>query len=314
MAQTSARVGDSIIVKNHPELHFDIGKIHYEIRKDANRDTLSVSDGQQSLTTSLLWAFGNGRVGQSYLFKKKDGSFYEARVSYFATLKNLHFTPSRALENPKNLDEAIARPVTFEEVQRCFSCHSTAAIIGTKLDEQNLIPGVSCEACHGPGAEHVAAAQAAEMAGAPEEARGAIFNAGKLKPADAVDYCGACHFSYWDMKLSHTSGVSTSKAQPFRLEESKCWGSKGDARLTCTACHDPHQPLVVGAAAYDHNCLECHVTTGMNPTGERPGRACPVSSNQCTSCHMPKQPAPTMHYAFTDHRIRIVKPGETYPE
>jgi hypothetical protein len=32
------------------------------------------------------------------------------------------------------------------------------------------------------------------------------------------------------------------------------------------------------------------------------------------SCHMPKVDVPEMHYAFTDHWIRIVRPGETYPD
>jgi hypothetical protein len=29
---------------------------------------------------------------------------------------------------------------------------------------------------------------------------------------------------------------------------------------------------------------------------------------------MPKVYVPEMHYKFTDHRIRIAKEGETYPE
>jgi hypothetical protein len=29
---------------------------------------------------------------------------------------------------------------------------------------------------------------------------------------------------------------------------------------------------------------------------------------------MPKVNVPEMHAGFTDHRIRIVKPGETFPE
>ena len=49
------------------------------------------------------------------------------------------------------------RPVGFAEIGRCFACHSTASTIGDKFDEENLILGVTCEACHGPGAKHVAA-------------------------------------------------------------------------------------------------------------------------------------------------------------
>jgi hypothetical protein len=83
----------------------------------------------------VLWAFGNGRVGQSYLFKKDDGNFYEARVTYFDGLKNLHFTPSRELASPKDLEEAMGRPVSSSEIQHCFSCHTTASTIGTAFDK-----------------------------------------------------------------------------------------------------------------------------------------------------------------------------------
>jgi hypothetical protein len=116
------------------------------------------------------------------------------------------------------------------------------------------------------------------------------------------------------------------------LESSKCWG-KGDARLTCIACHNPHQELQTDASAYDTNCLSCHTTkdskdktaseskaVGENKTisqtkiSDHPGAACPVSTKNCVTCHMPKVYVPEMHYNFTDHRIRIARAGEPYPE
>jgi Cytochrome c554 and c-prime len=314
MAETFTRASDSFILKQYAQLSFVSGKIHYEITSDEKQNTLTVTDGKETISTPLLYAFGNGRVGQSYLFKKRDDNhFYEARVSYFDSLKNLNFTPSRALANPNDLNEAMARQVPPQEVLKCFGCHTTDSTVGTHLQEEKLIAGVSCEACHGPGAEHAAAASAANLAGTPEAARGTIFNAAKLSPADSVDFCGACHITFWDMKLTGVKGVGTSKAQPYRLEMSKCWG-KGDARLTCIACHDPHQPLQTDLSSYDRNCLQCHVVSGANKTAEQTGNACAVATKNCVSCHMPKVNAPVMHYAFTDHRIRVVKKDENYPE
>jgi hypothetical protein len=43
----------------------------------------------------------------------------------------------------------------------CFTCHNTAAMTKGKLDPSHLIPSVTCEACHGPGAKHVSAEQSA---------------------------------------------------------------------------------------------------------------------------------------------------------
>jgi hypothetical protein len=270
-----------------------------------------VTDGQRTLSYDLTWAFGTARVGQSYLFKNGE-QFYEARVTYFDKLAKLGFTPDRDLANPRGVAEAMYRPVGSAEVQRCFGCHTTASDINGSFDEAHLIPGVTCEACHGPGAKHVTAMNSALVM--PNARNAAIFNSAHLDPIEAVEFCGACHGSWWDVKLAGVKGVSTTRSAPYRLVTSKCWG-KGDRRLECSACHDPHVPLETSAAAYDHACLSCHIRSAEEKlSASHPGRACPVAAKNCTSCHMPKIYVPEMHDGFTDHRIRIVKAGAPFPE
>jgi len=59
---------------------------------NGGKPELSVTDGRDTITASLQWAFGTGEVGQSYLFQRK-GSYFESRVSYFGSLENLNVTP-----------------------------------------------------------------------------------------------------------------------------------------------------------------------------------------------------------------------------
>lgn len=303
---------DSEVLRSHPTMNFAIGQYRYEIKTGDKGSAYSVTDGKHTSSATLLWAFGTGKVGQSYLFKKDDDKFYEARVTYFGALQNLHFTPSRALASPKDVDEAMYRPVDASEIKRCFGCHTTAATIGDKFDEQNLMLGVTCEACHGAGARHVSAAEGARVAGVPDAARGTSFNPAQLNPVDSVDFCGACHGTFWDVKLSGAKGVTTVKSQPYRLESSKCW-NKGDSRLTCIACHNPHEQVATEPSAYDATCLSCHAT-GTDKKVAHAGNSCPVASKDCVTCHMPKVYVPEMHTKFTDHRIRIAREGEAYPE
>lgn len=313
MAQNLMPASASEILHSHPALTFSPNKYMYRIDTSANRVQYSIQNGNQKLSFPLFWAFGTGRVAQSYLFKKDDGKYYEARSSFFVSKNALDFTPSRALLSPAGIEEAMYRPVGEEEIQRCFACHATAASIGGRFDEKQVIPGVTCEACHGPGAKHVAAEghRGAAPTGVPT---GSMFNPDDLLPADAVDFCGACHSSWWDVKLSGGKGVSTTRSAPYRLVTSKCWG-KGDARLTCTSCHDPHKQLQTEASAYDPVCRTCHLSRREeNPTASHPGKACPKATSNCTSCHMPKVYVPEMHADFTDHRIRIAHPGEPFPE
>lgn len=314
MARSLHTANDSDVLHTYRDMNFKVHNYRYNIQTSTKGSIYQVTDGTHTFTAPLLWAFGTGEVGQSYLFKKEDGNFYEARVTYFETLHNLDFTPTRALENPKDLEEAVGRQVDSDEIGRCFACHTTAANIAGKFDEEKAVPGISCEACHGGGAKHVAAAQAAQMAGAPEQALGTIFNPAQLMPVDAVDFCGACHGTFWDVKLSGAKGVATVKAQPYRLEGSKCF-RKPSSLITCVACHNPHETLQREPTAYDGVCLKCHTANLANAKQTADHFAtCPVSTSNCVTCHMPKVYVPEMHYSFTDHRIRIVQKGEAYPE
>ena len=314
MARTLVHAGDSAALAAHPELRFAVSQYHYLIESDGKHSLYTVTDGKEKLSWPLFWAFGTPRVGQSYLFKKDDGRYYEARVTYFPSLQALGFTPSRAIEAPKDLEEAMDRQVPQSEVSRCFGCHTTASNLGGEFHEATMIPGVTCEACHGPGLKH-AGEMKQFLAGKQEAGASSIFNSAHLNPSDQVDFCGACHGTWWDVKLSNTHGPSTTRSAPYRLVTSKCWGTKGDARLVCTACHDPHQQLETTAAAYDHACLKCHAASvGARPAADHPGKACPVAAKDCTSCHMPKVYVPEMHDNFTDHRIRIARAGEAFPE
>jgi hypothetical protein len=314
MRQTTVHPEDADLLHSNPLLNFSFGPYRYLIKTSGKTSTYSVTDGKQTQSGTLLWTFGTGRVGQSYIFKKDDGKLYEARVTYFHSLKALDFTPDRALKSAGSLDEAMDRTVDESEVSRCLACHTTASATGRKPDQKNLIPGVTCEACHGPASKHVSAMKLAKATGDLDVGALAIFNPARLSPTDSVDFCGACHSTWWDVKLSGIRGVSNVKAQPYRLESSKCWG-KGDARLTCIACHDPHVEVSSDPAHYDKVCLSCHVgTVGMKTTAEMPGPACHVGSKECVTCHMPKVFVPEMHYGFPDHRIRIVRAGENYPD
>jgi hypothetical protein len=170
----------------------------------------------------------------------------------------------------------------------------------------DLHPGVTCENCHGPGSEHLS-----EMKASPDfnSSNLKIFNPGKLSPADLNDFCGSCHRSTRDVLSMNIHDVRNVRFQPYRLENSRCYDPT-DKRITCIACHDPHRSLVTSAASYDAKCLSCHA---QGKSEGKMAAACPKAMHNCVSCHMPKTVLPGAHYEFTDHYIRIVRPGEHYP-
>lgn len=305
MAHTSMPVSESDYIK--PAGKFDLGPYHYSIAADQGGATYTVTDGAQSFSAPVLWAVGSGTRGQSYLFKR-GGDLYEARISFFQGL-GFDITPDHPSSIPDSLDHALGRKIGTDEAPNCLGCHATAVITSRHIDPGHMIPGISCEGCHGPGAAHVALARAGTEANP-----GMISNPGHLDPATSVDFCGSCHRTWWDINQLGYHGINNVRFPAYRLEGSRCWG-EGDARITCVACHDPHKPLVTDLSAYDLKCLSCHMkSAALTASADHPGRACPVSSNNCASCHMPKYQLQQMRSPFTDHRIRIVRDAKVFPD
>lgn len=314
MAKTSAPASKSDILHDHAGQNFHVETYDYKITAEPNGAfSYTVIDSQAADSSKVVaapisWAFGAGKVGQSYL-SEQSGNFYEIRFSYFETLHAFGVTPNQSPQPATSIRKATGRILSGEEAERCFGCHTTASKASNHFDPANALPGVTCEGCHGPGAKHVAAMKAGDL----DAGLAAILNPKDLKPVDSVDFCGACHTTWWDAKRIAATGVANVRFQPYRLEGSRCW-KKEDARLTCAGCHNPHQPLVRDARAYDSRCLSCHTAQETKPTADHSVTVCPVAKQDCVTCHMPKYEVPDMHYKYTDHRIRIVKANEGFPE
>jgi hypothetical protein len=307
MFWTGLPPGESEILKRFPELRWQRGPYAYRIFKRGDTFLYAVSDDQQTISEPLGWAIGQGGAGQTYLYRRQ-GTFYESRVSFYSSLGGLDLTTGHSNRVEPTLEDAHGKPLALSEAKRCFACHMTAAVMEDRLEPEHLIPGVTCEACHGPGARHLAAIASGDRA------QTYIFNPARLTPGDADDFCGACHRTWWDVKLMDAPGVENVRFQPYRLQRSRCW-NPDDPRATCVSCHDPHAPLETAAASYDAKCLACHVDQpGHATTAARPGPDCPQATSNCSSCHMPKILLPQMHARFTDHRIRIARPGDPYPD
>jgi hypothetical protein len=300
MAHAALRPTDAESLRSREQLTFIFPPYTYQITRQEDGSLYTVTDGKQTISVPVSWAFGLGESGQTYILER-NGTFYESRVSYFPALDGLDLTPAPSAVAATTIHDALGRSMLYAgETQRCFGCHTTASTANRRFDPSHLIPGVTCEACHGPGARHVAAMKAGKMALGLKS----ILDPGQLNPVDQVDFCGACHRSYVDVVLSKTFGIRNLRFQPYRLERSQCW-IKSNGGITCLACHNPHQPRVRDPASYDDRCLSCH-QRGHSV------KACTVSTNNCVSCHMPKYEVPGMHAKFTDHFIRIVGKGEGY--
>jgi cytochrome c554/c'-like protein len=321
---------DCPVLQSHERMTFRAAQYAYEIVRSGQKSSYRVTDGTETIDVPILYAFGNAHIAQTYVFSR-DEKLYEARVSYYPAIDGLDWTVGDALNPPPSLVEAAGRDITSDEARNCFSCHSTAATANNKLQLDHFVPGVTCEACHGPGAKHVAAVSSGTLQDLY------IFNPRTLDPETlSQEFCGACHRGVDTVAMMpNLNGLSNVRFQPYRLYNSRGHDPK-DARFTCTACHDPHVELKQADPIYSAKCVTCHVPRqaaaaqgekASGATSKQPaksamaklpatsaaGKPCPVAKDNCVSCHMPKVELPGAHFNFTDHRIRIARPGEAYP-
>ena len=77
------RAADSEPLRSHEKLTFDLPPYTYQISRQQNGSLYSVSDGKQTISTPVSWAFGLGQSGQTYVLEYK-GTFYESRCELFS--------------------------------------------------------------------------------------------------------------------------------------------------------------------------------------------------------------------------------------
>lgn len=113
-----------------------------------------MSDGSQTTKLTATWALGSPQKGQTYILKQGD-DYCESRVSYFVKLDGLDITVGHPPSVPEDIKTAVGRRLQAREVRLCFGCHTTASMTSGTVLPDKALPGVTCGACHGPGAKHV---------------------------------------------------------------------------------------------------------------------------------------------------------------
>ena len=306
MGRALQLAGKNPTLLSHPKLTFQKWGFTYLIETKGTESTYSVTDGTKTISQPIHWTFGKG--AQTCVFER-DGVYYESLVSYYPSIDALAVTTGDEGLLPKTLDEAIGRKLGNMEVKDCFRCHSTRSVTRGQLDLNSMVEGVTCEHCHQRSNAHATGGFQGKFA------ETAPPDLGKLSSEDISNFCGQCHRS-WEMVVrGKWRGEINVRFQPYRLANSKCFDGT-DPRISCIACHDPHQDVVRNTKSYDAKCLACH--TSRNTVGSDAvrvqARTCPKATSDCASCHMPEIKLPNGLMTFHDHQIRIVKPGVPYPD
>jgi hypothetical protein len=271
------------------------GLTHSFSRKGDERIELESRFGDQVNHAIVEYAVGSGRHGITMLAKDRQGIDRELRVSYFA--ENQSWGATKGIEfAPRDAGDQIGVRLAAKSLHKCLHCHTTWFRSVEKHKEGPLRPeaadnGIGCERCHGPGLNHVKAAQSgcAELA---------IALTPKTPSLERLKSCAECHAADGTVPLDDPE-FTRSQGTTFLF--SRCFTASKD-RFGCTTCHDPHRSVETSTSHYEAKCLSCHGAIRQRPIAP----SCPVNATAgCISCHMPKVDDPSRRSRFADHHIRI---------
>jgi predicted CXXCH cytochrome family protein len=237
----------------------------------------------------------------------------------------------------------------------CADCHSTLVerryeLTADRFDTRWAELSVGCEACHGPGAEHVRAAKAGKTADAAASLAVRLKLSEPWMPSATgsptprgqdgveVEVCAPCHSRREPLKEGFLAGdpfmdhFEPELLLPGRYHadgqvegEVYEWGSFTQSRMyqagvQCSDCHNSHSGKLF--AEGNALCVRCHeparfdVATHSHHAGQpaRSATAAPTKAGAtaplCIDCHMP--PATFMQIdERRDHSLRIPRPDHS---
>ena len=336
---TRHRLDSQLPTKDSIHGHFDAGRNTMESLDPAVRFRMEARAGakgeaffetaiegskghEKTRTEQIGLVVGSGRKGQTYLYWRGD-ELFELPVSYWTSLDRWVNSPGY-VDGTADFDRGIN--------PRCLECHSTYFQViqkpqpGFHYDRANFTLGISCERCHGAGAEHVRMHTAGGTGGngsvGAESGAGANGVTLKMPPVGIerdrqIDVCAQCHggigssltpaftykpgatlSSYISLESDPLARVDVHGNQVALLEKSRCFQSSPN--MTCSTCHELHS-AEREAASYSEKCLTCHQATACPTFSKMPHQ----DTANCVDCHMPLQSSTSLAIDTNDERVAV---------
>lgn len=284
--------GRNLMQTGNPDLHFRMNADGGRYTQTAVFRTSSGASVERQEVIDII--IGSGRKGQTYLHWEGD-ELCQLPVSYW--------TEQHKWVNSPGFTDGTAkfdRPITA----RCLECHASTVVPRgppvNRFDSTSMVLGISCEKCHGPGAEHVRRYQSKTPPRSVVDA--AIMNPARLPRERQIDLCAWCHAGEGRAltpPLSFRPGDDLSKHIVFTrqppnapldvhasqiqlLERSRCF--QESPAMTCATCHNVHRPQR-DLTSMATNCRQCHQ---VEDCGKFAARGMTIATS-CVKCHMPLQ-------------------------
>lgn len=262
----------------HYEMESTAGEL-FQIRYQVD----SAGKRRHELRVKVDAVIGSGNHVRSYLYRTPSGEMFQMPLAWYSKAKKWRMNPG--YDNADHL--GFQRKITRD----CMFCHNAYPLdIGDGSDThwqpptfpKRLPHGIGCQRCHGPGREHIHAAEALDSTA--DRTVATIVNPAQLSPSLQDDVCMQCHlqpssqilseqvrqdranYSYrpgepltsyramldYGKDLDGSTAVAQDGAKDeerfeinhhvYRLRQSRCF-VESPGEMQCTSCHNPHRKV-----------------------------------------------------------------------
>ena len=213
----------------------------------------------------------------------------------------------------------------------CYSCHVSqlAKNYNLRTDTYRTTwaePGINCEACHGPGQEHVDICQSAQAGQVPKDLQIISTKGFSVEQTNAM--CNSCHAKMSPVSVSFKPGDRyfdhfdlTALEHPDFYPDGRDLGENytmtgwlmspcvKTGELDCTHCHTSSgRYRFKNAKNPNAACLPCHQERVENVT-DHTHHDVDSAGSRCVACHMPTTEFARM--TRSDHSMRPPVPTAT---
>jgi len=197
-------------------------------------------------------------------------------------------------------------PYTFNTA--CYGCHVSQ--LSTNYNPETFThqttwkqPGINCETCHGPSAEHNRIAKATPVGQPLPGLR--IISTKTMTKTQRNDLCSGCHakaspltleygpedrfYDHFDiLTLEHPDYYPDGRdlGENYTLTSWNMSPCVKSGRLDCMHCHTSSGRYRFKKEMFNNACMPCHEDKVKNPAAHT-HHAAASEGSKCISCHMP---------------------------
>lgn len=266
--------------------------------------------GENIRQHEIKYAMGGKNV-YYFLTERERGHLQVLPLAYDSNRQEWYDTTASMVRHfPDQRDESVDwtdRSLTFNT--SCYNCHVSQLSTNYDLSDDSyqtswLEPGINCEACHGPGSEHIKAFTDFEAGTPYDDLR--IIDTKKFNTRQRSEMCAPCHAKMYPLSNGYQPGEKLFDHYGLHtLEHIDFYPDGRDLGENFT-----YTPWMLSPCANsgELDCVYCHTSSGRNRfSGDRADQACapchqevlndPAShtfheasseGSRCVSCHMPR--------------------------